>query len=199
MQPEPSEDDRGGQSPDAPDVSDSVRIAELTAVLADADETPRRRGAAVDSLADLAARVASSRDVCISALTGQLQSCELNDVELNTHLVRALLGLRAGSSAVAIGRAYHARRVDEIACGTWDQARRKLGIAPQFESSRPREGKSRGSSISPGGSGGRIAATGAQTGGRSGGISKSTRAANKNKRKKANISRKRNRKRKKGG
>lgn len=104
-------------------------LEDSIAILRDGGCELSRRIAAVGAMAGIAGRDSERRSQVVAVLTEQLELCGENDIDLNTAIIGVLLQLKAVRAAVAIGRAYHANRVDETVHGTWRQVQVKLGLA----------------------------------------------------------------------
>ncbi len=111
----------------------AAAIPALTAYLADTSRDLFPRVGAAQGLFEIAMSHAQARDVCVAALTRQLEIFGKNDRELNGFLVNYLIELEATETASLMKRAYAARRVDKMICGDWEDVQVALGLKSDFE------------------------------------------------------------------
>ncbi len=111
----------------------AAAIPALTAYLADTSRGISPRISAAHALAEIGMSHAEARDVCVAALTRQLEIFGKNDRELNGFLVNYLIELEATETASLMKRAYAARRVDKMICGDWEDVQVALGLKSDFE------------------------------------------------------------------
>lgn len=111
----------------------AAAIPALTAYLADTSRGISPRISVAYALAEIGMSHAEARDVCVAALTRQLEIFGKNDRELNGFLVNYLIELEATETASLMKRAYAARRVDKMICGDWEDVQVALGLKSDFE------------------------------------------------------------------
>jgi len=100
--------------------------------LADSENGAFSRGAAADTLLEIALNDGDLRDSCIEILTTQLWLHEEQPPILNAYLVMALVELKVPGALAAIDAAYLADRVEEPMCGSLQYVHAMLGspLAP---------------------------------------------------------------------
>jgi hypothetical protein len=119
-------------------------IAPLGVYLADNSHDWYPRAVAARSLAIIGQRHPESRDESVAVLTSQLEHYKTVDPEVNAFLISALVDLKAIESQAVMRRAFGARRVDEMVMGNWEDVRAELGLLPpavlKARETRPRGG-----------------------------------------------------------
>ena len=92
------------------------------------------------ALEHIARKHPADRDVCIAALTRQLEQFSGHDPVFSANLVVSLVELEAVEAAPLIERAFAADAVELTVMGDWEDVQVELGLKEERESPRPRFG-----------------------------------------------------------
>lgn len=105
-------------------------IPTLVSYLQDPEQGEWPRITASECLREMAKLHPDQRQICVNALTQQLEQFETNGVDLNTILVSDLLDLEAKEAAPMLEKLYKAdaEYVDEFMVGTWASVQVALGL-----------------------------------------------------------------------
>ena len=126
---EQEEDDWASQElPESFGLIGPAAIPALIAYLADASHGLFPRISAVTGLESIAMQHTDTRADCIAALTRQLESFAEQDPTLNAFLISSLVEVAAVESAPVIEQAFAADCVDETIRGDWDDVQVDLGL-----------------------------------------------------------------------
>lgn len=135
---ETGDDAVGEELPRAIGMIGPAAIPVLAAYLADTSHGTWARAAAKESIYRISLAHPESRDVCVAALTSQLERFTDNDADLNGTLVASLVDLAAVEAAPVMERAFAADAVDPFfVMGDWEDVQIALGlldkrITPKF-------------------------------------------------------------------
>ena len=126
---EQEEDDWASQElPEVFGLIGPAAIPALIAYLADASHGLFPRISAVTGLESIAMQHTDAREDCIAALTRQLEGFAEQDPTLNAFLISSLVEVVAVESALVIEQAFAADCVDETIRGDWDDVQVDLGL-----------------------------------------------------------------------
>lgn len=100
----------------------------LTARLTDISYDDQQRFSIIGDIEKIGNQWPETRDTCVEILMKQLELFEENDPEVNGFLILALTDLHATEAAPLVERAYAARSVDPMVVGDWNDAQVELGV-----------------------------------------------------------------------
>ena len=122
-----------GELPEVYSLIGPAAIPFLIAHLGDSDAEIYSRAVAIDALEKIGNFYPDFRDQCVAILTKQLSKFTEQDRDFNGILVGGLVGLKAVESARVIERAFATDRVEPFIIGDWWDAQVELGLKSKDE------------------------------------------------------------------
>lgn len=112
-------------------------IVALNRILRDDSHQSVTRRVSASSLCKIGLLHPDTRSECVDLLTQALLRFEVNDPSLNGSLISELLDLGAVESAGAMEQAFASDRVDEFVAGDWEDVQVELGLIEERETPPP--------------------------------------------------------------